>query len=297
MDNKEFRSALAEDREIKASQMGIGCLAVPVTAAIGAAIGGWFGFIIFIFLTAAALAAMQYIVQSNFEAKRKRAKATAVQKSTENNATSDQSLAHHDVNNPANWRHVSKPTLPASNNLVSPRTVFEIEGNPQTQSSKQKMTSDMITPVDKPVTTNEAVKVLRKFLSTNSELQSSVQELVVNGFGTAVDDAIDELSDCVTWAEDDVQNARSEIDQQQKEVDRAGAIADKLERQHELQYERGILEERKAELAAAKFGLQARRAELAAFKADKRDFLVAYTNNRLHGTEMPSLKTRPADTP
>ena len=170
-------------------------------------------------------------------------------------------------------------------NLLS-KFIKSLSGSPlKTESLSENgqyplITEEMITPVDEPIKTRNAIKVYRKHMVAIGYLEKTELSDFVRNFQEEIQEHEQHLKDEVTWAKEtqaDVKaEAKSEIRRIKKLLSRSKDEDEKKDLAHDL-------ESTENEVASAAVDLERFSDELLQFKKDKRSFLVNYINTEVHG--------------
>lgn len=142
------------------------------------------------------------------------------------------------------------------------------------------LTPDMLEPVGKALTRAEAVKLYRAFVSDVARIHPESVGIASVCFGDSIKYIEDDLRTEIEFLTDEYRNAREQADSDMEDVRDEGHDKDTLKLR---------LAEAEAPAIQAKAALTAAKDRLATFKANRRDYLVAYANNEFHGTPMPAM--------
>lgn len=140
------------------------------------------------------------------------------------------------------------------------------------------LTSEMITPVDKPISTTRAVQVYKKYMLKVGFLDKSDISDFVRSLKEDMAEREEDLKFEIKNAKEQVAEAKSEIKSLKKQLSKSKDADDR-------EYAKEELDTGTAELEEEMSGYEKFTAELALFKKDKREFLLNYINSEIHGDD------------
>jgi hypothetical protein len=138
------------------------------------------------------------------------------------------------------------------------------------------LTSDMITPVDKPISTTRAVQVYKKYMLKVGYLDKS-----------DISDFVRSLKEDMAEREEDlkfeIKNAKEQVAEAKSEVKTLKKQLSKCKDDDDREYAKEELDTGTQELEEEMSSYEKFTAELTLFKKDKREFLLNYINSEIHG--------------
>ena len=140
------------------------------------------------------------------------------------------------------------------------------------------LTSDMITPLDKPVSTTRAMQVYKKYMLKVGYLGKSDISDFVRSLKEDMAEREEELKFEIKNAKEQVAEAKAEVKNLKKQLSKCKDDDDREYAREELDIATSEREEEM--LSFEKFT-----AELTLFKKDKREFLLNYINSEIHGDD------------
>lgn len=150
----------------------------------------------------------------------------------------------------------------------------DVEGN----ASYSLLTSDMIVPVDKPISTSRAVQVYKRHMLKVGYLDKSDIADFVRSLKEDIAEREDDLKFEIKNAKELVAEAKSEVKSLKKQLSKCRDDDDR-------EYAREELATATAELEEETSHYEKLTAELTLFKKDKREFLLNYINSEIHGDD------------
>ena len=142
-------------------------------------------------------------------------------------------------------------------------------------------TDEMITPVEKPLSTRDAVYIYRTYMLAIGYLEKSEMSDFVNSLKDGMDEHEQFLKEEVKAARETVVEAKAEA---RPEIKRIKKLRSKSKDADEKADYSADLEEVEFEVVSSQRDLAAAVEELTQFKKDKRQFLINYINSELHGS-------------
>jgi uncharacterized membrane-anchored protein YjiN (DUF445 family) len=146
----------------------------------------------------------------------------------------------------------------------------------ENEASFSLLTSDMVTPLDKPISTMRAVQVYKKYMLNVGYLEKS-----------DISDFVRSLKEDMAEREEDlkfeIKNAKEHVAEAKAEVKNLKKRLSKCKDDDDREYVREELDTATAELGEEMSSYEKFAAELILFKKDKREFLVNYINSEIHG--------------
>jgi actin-related protein len=140
------------------------------------------------------------------------------------------------------------------------------------------MTPEMITPLDKPISTSRAALIYKKYMLKVGYMDKSDVSDFVRSLKEDMAEREEELKYEIKTAKEQVAEAKSEVKIAKKKLS-------KCKDDDEREYAQEELATATVELEEEISGYEIFTAELALFKKDKRDFLLNYINCELHGDD------------
>lgn len=140
------------------------------------------------------------------------------------------------------------------------------------------LTSDMITPFDKPVSTTRAAQVYKKYMLNVGYLDKSDISDFVRSLKEDMAEREEELKFEIKNAKEQVADIKAEVKSLKKQLSKCKDDDDR-------EYAREELDTAKAEQQEEISSYEKFIAELSLFKKDKRMFLLNYINSEIHGDD------------
>jgi len=138
------------------------------------------------------------------------------------------------------------------------------------------LASNMITPVDKPISTTRAVQVYKKYMLKVGYLDKS-----------DISDFVRSLKEDMAEREEDlkfeIKNAKEQVAEAKSEVKTLKKQLSKCKDDDDREYAKEELDTGTQELKEEISGYEKFTVELTLFKKDKREFLLNYINSEIHG--------------
>ena len=140
------------------------------------------------------------------------------------------------------------------------------------------LTSDMITPLDKPVSSTRAVQVYKNYMLKVGYLDKSDISDFVRSLKEDMAESEEELKFEIKNAKEQVAEAKTEVKSLKKQHSKCKDDDDR-------EYAREELDTATSELEEEMLSFEKFTAELTLFKKDKRKFLLNYINSEIHGDD------------
>jgi len=148
----------------------------------------------------------------------------------------------------------------------------------KSNASYSLLTSDMIVPVDKPISTSRAVQVYKKYMLKVGYLDKSDIADFVHSLMEDIAEREEELKFEIKNAKEQVAEAKAEVKSLKKQLSKCKDDDDR-------EYAGEELDTATAELEEETSNYEKFTTELALFKKDKREFLLNYINSEIHGDD------------
>ena len=143
------------------------------------------------------------------------------------------------------------------------------------------ITEEMITPLEKPLSSKEAVSIYRKHMLAIGYLEKSEMIDFVDSLKEEMAEHAQYLKEEVTAAKEALGEAKAEARPEIKRIKKLWSKSKDMD--EKADYTRD-LEETEAEIHAAEEDFAAATREFTLFKKDKRQFLINYINSEVHGS-------------
>ena len=148
----------------------------------------------------------------------------------------------------------------------------------ENEASYSLLTSDMIPPLDKPVSTTRAVQVYKKFMLKVGYLDKSD----ISDFVRSLKEAMAEREEDLKF---EIKNAKEQVAEAKAEVKSLKKQLSKCKDDDDREYAKEELDSATVELGEEVTSYEKFVAELTLFKKDKREFLINYINSEIHGDD------------
>jgi hypothetical protein len=171
------------------------------------------------------------------------------------------------------------------NNLLS-KFIKTISGSPlKTESLSEDgqyplIAEEMITPVDEPIKTRNAIKVYKKHMLAIGYLEKTELSDFVGNFQEEMQEHEQHLKDEVTWAKETLAEVKAEAKSETRRLKKLLSKSKDEDEKNDLDHD---MESTENDVASAAGDLERLSGELLGFKKDKRRFLVNYINTEVHG--------------
>ncbi|MFW2364902.1 MAG: hypothetical protein ACN4GW_00675 [Desulforhopalus sp.] len=142
------------------------------------------------------------------------------------------------------------------------------------------ITDEMITPLEKPLSTKGAISIYRKHMLAIGYLEKTELNEFVRSLKEEIGEQQEFLKDEVRAAKEALAEAKGEVGPEIKRIKKLRSKTKDLD--EKADYSRD-LEEVEAEIHAAQQDLVAAVEDLEWFRKDKRQFLINYINSEVHG--------------
>ena len=140
------------------------------------------------------------------------------------------------------------------------------------------LTSEMITPVDKPVSTTRAVQVYKKYMLKVGYLDKSD----ISDFARSLKEDIAEREEELKF---EIKNAKELVAEAKADVKSLKKQLSKCKDDDDREYAKEELDTATTELDEEMCSYEKFSAELTLLKKDKREFLLNYINSEIHGDD------------
>lgn len=140
------------------------------------------------------------------------------------------------------------------------------------------LTSDMITPVDKPISATRAVQVYKKYMLKVGYLDKSD----ISDFARSLKEDMAEREEELKF---EIKNAKEQVAEAKSEVKSLKKQLSKCKDDDDRDYTREELDTATTELEEEMSSYEKFTAELTLYKKDKREFLLNYINSEIHGDD------------
>lgn len=142
------------------------------------------------------------------------------------------------------------------------------------------MTDEMITPVEKPISTKDAVSIYRKHMLAIGYLERSEMSDFIGSLKDEIKEHEHFLKEEVKAAKEALAEAKAEARPEMKRIKKLRSKSRDADEKADYTED---LEEVKSEVHSALGDLDAAVEDLKRFKNDKRQFLINYINSEVHG--------------
>jgi len=274
MNSKDVKDALDAHEQGKQStkiKNGIGCFSVVLAAIVGAGVGGWGGFFVFLIVAGVLVAIVEKLSPAGHAAKRSQ-QVTGKPAPYSAPPPIVSSRAAYEVLEPTAPPDVLGP--PAL--LAPPQRTQWIKGIPV-------FTADMITPHDKLLTSAEVARLLKAFLVDHAKHNAQDAKDLTDELIDSLQSKAEELRDDILEVRARISGAAESVAALKEKVASARAANDLVA------WEVGTdeLEDKLDDLSRDRQELKDYQAESMALRQDKRAFLVEFVNLHLHGNSSP----------